>query len=297
MATAWFGRKTFTIIFALAIISVVIFYTKFSVSTVHVLDYNNFARLYENSSLKPIKVEIDWKKVNVSTLTPELIIEYFKWSNQTSCKLTHDFGGKMMRNPSGFDGQKAVCLDDKIAPQPGSCIVYSFGINNEWSFDETMEDYGCQVFAFDPTMNVATHKHSQGVNFYNLGIADKDDPGQNYKTLSSIYSMLKPAHGDDAIIDYLKMDIEFNEWTVIPQIIESGMLAKVRQLGIEFHLYAQATDLSWFHESVKIVKSIEDAGMIRFDSKYNPWFVGNLWAMNGVTESLGYEIAWYQILP
>jgi hypothetical protein len=64
MATAWFGRKTFTIIFALAIISVVIFYTKFSVSTVHVLDYNNFARLYENSSLKPIKVEIDWKKVN-----------------------------------------------------------------------------------------------------------------------------------------------------------------------------------------------------------------------------------------
>ena len=42
--------------------------------------------------------------------------------------------------------------------------------------------------------------------------------------------MLAPYHGKDAVIDYLKMDIEFAEWEAIPQIISSGMLAKVRQL-------------------------------------------------------------------
>jgi hypothetical protein len=62
-------------------------------------------------------------------------------------------------------------------------------------------------------------------------------------------------------------------------------------------LVTAATEINWFYDSVKIVKSIEDAGMVRFDSKYNPWFNGKMPAMNNMTESLGYEIAWYQILP
>ena len=67
-------------------------------------------------------------------LTPREIIEYFYWSNRSSCQLVHDFGGQMLRNPSGLDGQKAVCLDSAVRPQSGDCIVYSFGINHEWSF-------------------------------------------------------------------------------------------------------------------------------------------------------------------
>lgn len=296
MSILWFGRKWLTVLVALAIGFIVIVALSAKIHKVSsVLDYQNYAQLFVSSAVEPKELEIDWKTMNVTTLTPDQIIEYFKWSNQTSCKLTHDFGGHMLKNPSGLDGQKAVCLDDKIAPKAGSCIVYSFGINNEWSFDETMENYGCKVYSFDPTMKIETHKHSKDVNFYNLGIADKDDGG-NFKTLSSIYSMLKLHHGN-AIIDYLKIDIEYNEWTVIPNIIQSGMLSKVRQLGIEFHLYAPATEINWFYDSVKIVKSIEDAGMVRFDSKYNPWFNGKMPAMNNMTESLGYEIAWYQILP
>ena len=35
-----------------------------------------------------------------------------------------------------------------------------------------MADYGCTVFAFDPTMGKEDHKHSERVMFYNLGLSD-----------------------------------------------------------------------------------------------------------------------------
>lgn len=43
---------------------------------------------------------------------------------------------------TGIDGQKAVCLDPGVAPEPGACLVYSFGISDDWSFDQVMESYG-----------------------------------------------------------------------------------------------------------------------------------------------------------
>jgi len=44
-----------------------------------------------------------------------------------------------------MEGQKAICLDDGIAPIVHECLLYSIGINYEWNFDDTMESYGCQV--------------------------------------------------------------------------------------------------------------------------------------------------------
>ena len=147
-------------------------------------------------------------------------------------------------------------------------------------------------------MKEIDHDHSKAVKFYNLGLGDKDsttNKGWKLKTLSSIYSMLKPINGN-ATIDYLKIDVESAEWSAIPNIIKTGMLAKVRQLGVEFH-WSKQQNLQYFRQRVDIVKAIEDAGMIRFDSKYNPWFKGHIPALNNYTGSLGYEIAWYQILP
>ena len=40
-------------------------------------------------------------------MTAVELMDYFSWSNYSSCKLAHDFGGAMMANPSKLDGQKA----------------------------------------------------------------------------------------------------------------------------------------------------------------------------------------------
>ncbi len=80
-------------------------------------------------------------------LTVGQLMEYLKWPDQKACDRVGYYGGVLIKfdNMSFFDGQKAICLKTGIAPQVGNCIVYSIGINNEWSFDETMEKYGCHV--------------------------------------------------------------------------------------------------------------------------------------------------------
>ena len=198
-----------------------------------------------------------------------------------------------------YDGQKAICLDSKIAPSPDKCIVYSFGINHEWSFDEAMELYGCEIFAFDPSMNVSSYNRTEYIHFHQMALDSYDKKGWGKyedvltRTLSSIYEILKPYHGDEAIIDYLKLDIEKAEWRVLPQIVESRMMDKVRQLGIEIHLDSE-NSVSTFRQLAKILQSIEDYGMIRFDSRRN--------VLNSVVEFTkvenfsaveNYEIAWY----
>ena len=204
----------------------------------------------------------------------------------------------MRKDPSGLDdGQKAVCLDPQVRPPPGDCIIYSFGISNEWSFDEAMEAYGCRVFAFDPSMGKGNHNHSRNIQFFYIGLSDRDytmKDGWQMKTLSSIYKMLVPFRGE-RIIDYLKMDIESAEWDVLPQLIPSGMFAKVRQLGAEFHLDNRGDTLEIIIWRVKAINSIEDAGMIRFDSKYNMWAKRQITVLDLYEGPYCFEIALYSI--
>jgi hypothetical protein len=49
-----------------------------------------------------------------------------------------------------IDGQKTVCMDKLFNDvTSGDCLVYSFGIGNECSFEVAMADMGCKVRAFD----------------------------------------------------------------------------------------------------------------------------------------------------
>jgi hypothetical protein len=95
MATlAMFRRKWLrTILVALAIAFVMIVALSGKNNKISsVLDYQKYARLFVTSAVETVESGMDWKTVNSTTLTPDQITEYFKWSNQTSCKLTHDFG-------------------------------------------------------------------------------------------------------------------------------------------------------------------------------------------------------------
>jgi FkbM family methyltransferase len=223
-------------------------------------------------------------------LTGNQLMKYLMWTNRTSCQLSHDIGGKMLRDPSGIDGQLAVCIDPQVAPKPEECLVYSFGINDDWSFEEQMEKYGCQVYAFDSTMKVKQHDHTPGIHFYDWGLGDRDEISNNvtYHSLSTIYEKLGHVN---KTIDYLKIDTEGSEWRILRHMLEVGVLSQVRQLGIEIHLDG-GKSIDQFRLSAKLLRSLENSGMVRFDAKHNPWYKGNFERLK-LTGPYGIEIAWY----
>ena len=212
------------------------------------------------------KLIVDWKKTRVDQLSLQQMTDYLLWSNDSSCLMSQFFGGIMLSlvpgEIAGYDGQKAVCLDSTVAPKEDRCLVYSFGINNDWTFDEAMELYGCRVFSFDPSMNQPDHNHSRAIRFYRMALDSVNQNDWNQlkgvpsRTLSSIYQMLTIHHSADAVIDYLKIDIEGAEWNVLPHILQSGMMDKVRQLAVEIHL--SKTSISDICRQIGVLQSLED---------------------------------------
>ncbi|KAK3793116.1 hypothetical protein RRG08_026136 [Elysia crispata] len=48
-----------------------------------------------------------------------------------------------------YVGNYQACFDEPYKPSP-PCLVYSFGVNNDFRFDDRMAELGCQVYSFDP---------------------------------------------------------------------------------------------------------------------------------------------------
>ena len=48
-------------------------------------------------------------------------------------------------NPFRFqvDGDKYICMDNLV--QGAECIIYSFGISNDWSFEDMMDSAGYMI--------------------------------------------------------------------------------------------------------------------------------------------------------
>lgn len=173
--------------------------------------------------------------VPVENMTFQHLVDYIRWTNESSCRLEKDFGGNV-------DGKKSVCLDQNIGPEPGNCLVYSFGINHEWLFDEAIANYGCQVYAFDP-MAKENYTRTKNIHVYSFGLNHK--PGisvQNWTVLplKKIYQTLTPLHGE-VPINYLKIDLEDIDQRALTNLILSNMLDHVVQLALEVHIEPEGT--------------------------------------------------------
>ena len=168
-----------------------------------------------------------------------------------------------------------------------------------------MEQFGCHVYSFDPSMGAKDHNRTEKIHFYNIGLSGKDglhpSKGWNMKTASSIYEMLSNSHGSSTLIDVLKMDIEFSEWEAIPQMLRSGFLTdKVKQLALEIHFDTRGS-LSTFQRRIKILQNLEamtgtadQAGkFVRFSSRPNPWCLRPITILGGKQDYFAMELAWY----
>ena len=62
---------------------------------------------------------------------------------QTDCKILKKFGGQWNPYCGFFDGEKIICMDSIYeAIQNGSCLIYSFGLADNWDFEIAMAELG-----------------------------------------------------------------------------------------------------------------------------------------------------------
>ena len=54
-------------------------------------------------------------------------------------------------NKRQMKGKWGIYQDEPFDVKP-PCLVYSFGINWDFSFDDAMGKLGCEVHSFDPSM-------------------------------------------------------------------------------------------------------------------------------------------------
>ena len=88
-------------------------------------------------------------------------------------------------------------MDDlKSDLENGDCLIYSFGIDKDWSFEDLMGELGCKVYAHDPTVDFPRVR-SDNVFFEKVGVAAKTEEQNNLKDLSSI--LLANGHSNTKI--------------------------------------------------------------------------------------------------
>lgn len=180
--------------------------------------------------------------------------------NKKVCLIKKLFGGRNWEKDgtAGFglkkitwrgaasDGDKMLCLDNLFQDlSNGSCLVYSFGIANDWTFEKSMAELGCKVRAFDPTIDVTDGNVLLGgdhaeimFNKWALFAETRHDI-QIGKTADvqgvTLQDALKRLGDDGKNISVLKLDVEGEELQSLPQMLTSNMFENIRQLHLEVH--------------------------------------------------------------
>ncbi|XP_018017319.1 uncharacterized protein LOC108673940 [Hyalella azteca] len=205
------------------------------------------------------------------------------------CSNLKMFGGRSGK----IDGSKAVCLDANVAPTPGSCIVLSFGINNEWSFDDAMEQYGCKVYAFDPTMDEQAYLRGSNIHFHPWALGGvtgvANFRGKN-RTIYTYRDILKKINEEKSVIDYLKIDVEGYEIDFFRNVLndDAELLANVKQIGMEIHTRRSTTIRDAIWSQIRQLRSLHFSQISSL-----PNMVGsNPYKFENKTVSRGYEILW-----
>ncbi|KAG7121618.1 hypothetical protein HYQ45_014452 [Verticillium longisporum] len=156
------------------------------------------------------------------------------------------------------DGGKWVCGMSRYVDFPADrqCIIYSFGVRDESSFEnEMLSRTNCTVWAYDFSVvdfgeQLETWNRDRA-HFLQAGIAGKTDKTKN-PPFYSIAELMKMNNHE--YIDILKMDIEFAEFEAMDGLSDDFPLAQglelpIGQLMVEIHFFNGFTSknyLDWW---------------------------------------------------
>lgn len=190
------------------------------------------------------------------------------------------------------DGGKWVCGLSRVYEKP-DCVVYSFGINYESSFEAEIlrNTRHCQIWGYDFSVKSfgpeIPSESLRRTHFRAYGLSGEDKHGPDDEIPMYTLESLMKMNGHD-FIDILKIDIESWEFstltTLIKPYITSGKPLPFGQLQLEIHLWRKSFDeiLEWW-------EMLEEAGLRPF------WTEPNLVYLNYNKDSTS-DLAEYSFL-
>ncbi|KAB7503189.1 hypothetical protein Anas_02593, partial [Armadillidium nasatum] len=134
-------------------------------------------------------------------------------------------------------------MDASFHINPNDCLVLSFGLATDWSFDKDMERYGCNVHSFDPTIGIKEDFDKRLAFIIIIWVSAIFRVSKPLRTNLARYvdrfeNILKNLDIIDKKIDYLKMDVEGSEREFFADIFPNAthLLKNVMQIGMEVHI-------------------------------------------------------------
>merc|ERR1712106_1135505 len=134
----------------------------------------------------------------------EALFKFYKivsFPVQGVCRVLKRIGGVWLDWPDlpahAADGDKFVCMDDIILGKP--CLIYSFGIANDWTFEDFTDYRGCEIHAHDPTVDFPAER-GNNTHFYKKGVSGKKD-----ETTDTLANILAENGHTGSVVEYLKI--------------------------------------------------------------------------------------------
>ena len=114
-------------------------------------------------------------------------------------------------------------------------IAYSFGINNDVSWDNDMVNKGFEVYMYDHTINEIPY-YLDGFHFFKEGISGNNKPEEHLNTLETYIKRNGHTTKTNMV---LKMDVEGAEWDFL-ETVPVKILKQFDQIVLEFHNLVRA---------------------------------------------------------
>jgi len=159
-------------------------------------------------------------------------------------KIKNTVGYDFVRVGAANDGGY-VMLDDL----PGG-VAYSFGINDDVTWDDDMASRGYEVYMYDYTIDALPYE-KDGFHFFKEGIADFEE-SDNLKKLETFIKRNGHEKNGNMI---LKIDVEGAEWGVFENI-PANLLKRFNQIVVEFHDLFDFNNLARYNDVFEKISKI-----------------------------------------
>ncbi len=140
-----------------------------------------------------------------------------------------------------------------MKPSQEKCLVFSFGVNHDDSFESVMHtEHGCRIYSFDPFIENDRAKKIRESDerltpqveltinnkwkFYRLGLGGQETAKDiKIGDILSLHQILNYTNTRGQVIDVLKMDIEGAEKDLFASLDIDYLCTYVKQFCLETH--------------------------------------------------------------